>query len=53
VDARRLEEHRHSVKEVMDAAGHAIIAHERIGEDEDLALVRGICEGLCVADHAC
>jgi len=54
VDARRLKVHRHRVEEIiMVADWHAVIAHERIREDEDLALVGGVGEGLYVADHAC
>lgn len=33
--------------------GDAVVADERIGEDEDLALVGWICERLSVPDHAC
>jgi len=31
---------------------HAIVAHEGIGQHEDLALVRGVGERLVVPDHA-
>ena len=32
--------------------GDAVVAHEGVGQDEDLAPVRRVGEGLGVADHA-
>ena len=36
----------------LSVGSGAVVAHERVGEDEQLSGVRGICEGLLVAHHA-
>ena len=45
---RDVDGQRHEVRqngfEIVDAAGHAVIAHEGVCEDEDPGLVRGIRE---------
>jgi hypothetical protein len=39
VDTRGLEVRRDGFEEIVNAVGHAVIAYERVCEDEDLALV--------------
>ena len=48
----RLDSNGRSSAPCLRGAGHAVVADERIGGDEDLALVRGVRQRLDVPGHA-
>lgn len=51
VDLGGLEEEGEAVGVLLVLREHAVVPHQWVREHQDLAAVRGVCEGLGVSDH--